>query len=103
MWHVLHPGDDPLVDWHRIHGDAAHEQGWSLFECTARDHAPIELQRDDGLAYFVSDEAAWIFVVAAAQRGDLACATALHVLASESPREHADIMNATRKETAPCR
>lgn len=93
MWHVLHPGDDPLVDWHRIHGDAAHEQGWSLFECTAHDHAPIELQRDDEAAVFEDDEGAWKWVVWAAQRGDLACATALHILAVESPDEHAAIMD----------
>lgn len=93
MWHVLQPGDDPLVDWHRMYGDAADEQGWSLFECAADDHAPIELQRSDDQAIFGSDPAAWEHVVRRAQAGDLACATALHVLAVDSPDEWAAIMD----------
>jgi len=88
MWHLLKPGDDPFVDWHRRYGDHADAQGWSLFECTSDDHAPIELQRDDEMAIFDNDEQAWRFVVRNAQAGDLACATALHVLAACSPQEH---------------
>lgn len=92
MWHLLKPGDDPFIDWHRMYGDHADGQGWSLFECTSDDHAPIELQRSDEMAIFDDDPQAWRFVVRNAQAGDLACATALHVLAVESPTEHAAII-----------
>ena len=40
------------------------------------------------MAIFDNDEQAWRFVVRNAQAGDLACATALHVLAACSPQEH---------------
>lgn len=91
-WHVLLPGDDPLVDWWRLYGDAAEAQGWSLFECSGDGRPPIELERVDEMGIFDDDQQAWRFVVRNAQAGDLACATALHVLARESPTEHAAII-----------
>lgn len=94
---------DALLQWEDVYGDEADRQGWGLFECSDHNHAPIELQTVDEYEVFKTDEAAWSWVVTAAQRGDLACATALHVLAAEAPEEHANIMYHTRKETAPCR
>lgn len=92
MWHLLKPGDDPFVDWYRRYGDRATDQGWGLFECNSDGHPPIELQRDDEMAIFDDDSQAWRFVMRNAQAGDLACATALHVLAACSPPEHALIV-----------
>ena len=83
---------DPLLSWDATHGQRAYDQGWGLFTTLDADHSPIELQRDDGMGIFDSDEQAWRFVVRNAQAGDLACATALHVLAVESPAEHAAII-----------
>jgi hypothetical protein len=88
---------DPLIWWYRSHSDTACAQGWDLFECTSEDHSPIELQRvdegaTDGSHPFEADVDAWTFVVTRAQAGDIACASALHLLALEAPEEWADIM-----------
>lgn len=98
---------DPLCDWEDAHHATAQRQGWGLFEtfsrvvCAVRSrhlvvsdgHPPIELQRDDDLDLFDNDEGAWLHVVRTAQAGDIACASALHLLAVESPDEHHAIMD----------
>lgn len=81
-----------LIEWEITHGQRAQDQGWGLFECDDLRHPPVELQCDDGMGIFDTDEQAWRFVVRNARAGDLACATALHVLAVISPDEHAAIL-----------
>lgn len=83
---------DPLLEWEMTHGQRAYAQGWGLFECESASHPPVELQCDDGMSIFDNDAQAWRFVLRNARAGDLACATALHVLAVISPTEHAAIL-----------
>lgn len=87
---------DPLCDWEDAHHATAQRQGWGLFETLSDGHPPIELQRDDDLDLFDNDEGAWLHVVRTAQAGDIACASALHLLAVESPDEHHAIMDHRR-------
>ena len=83
---------DPLLSWEAAHGQRAYDQGWGLFTTLDADHSPVELQCDDGMSIFDTDAQAWRFVLRNARAGDLACATALHVLAVISPDEHAAIL-----------
>ncbi len=94
---------DPLLNWFRSHGDEypVVSRMWDLFECSGSDHPPIELQRIDAYSVeeggFASDPDAWEHVVRSAQRGDVAAAAALHLLAVESVQEYGDIMDHWRK------
>lgn len=92
-----------ILNWFRsIHADEypLESRKWDLFECAGSDHPPIELQRIDAYTVeeggFESDPDAWEHVVRSAQRGDITCAAALHLLAVESPDEHHAIMDHRR-------
>lgn len=88
---------DPLLAWTETHGTTAWEQGWGLFEPIGPNHWPIELQADDELMVFERDLDAWHYVVRSAAAGDVACASALHLLHAESRGEWSTII--TSKET----
>ena len=65
----------------------ADKQGWNLFECSGSVGGDLQLQRDDEMGVFESDEQAWKFVVTQAENKDILAITALSELALKNPKE----------------
>lgn len=74
--------------WHMRYGQAAFEEGWSLFECDDLNHAPIEVQADcDSDVLDNNDGLAARLLVARAMEGSAMHADALAVLFLASQEE----------------
>lgn len=85
---------DLKVDW-----PVRSREGWDLFECSDRYHAPIEIERidtpdEEDSHHFESDEDAWIHVIGRAQTGSGVHVRALAILAMDSCEELIGIFNA---------
>lgn len=67
--------------WRGGQSDDALDDGWDIFETLSPGHADFEIERDDELELFDSDEAAWRHVVGRAAQGSELHVKALAFLA----------------------
>lgn len=107
----LPPSAFVLDEWHRVHGDQADEEGWSIFEAeyevwsepwpdapagyvphVSHIRTELQLQRVDDADVFSTDEDAWRWVWAHRGRPGTAEQDVLSLLARFSPVEFSRIL-----------
>jgi hypothetical protein len=88
--------DPDLPGWTNAHGEAAHAEGWGIFDCQGSEYGRWQVQRlddpqDHGLSIepLESDEEAWRLIVNGTGEHHKA---ALEVLKEHCPEEYARVM-----------